>query len=108
MKVLVAGATGAVGRQLVPRLRADGHEVAAITRSDAKRDEIEALGAPPFVADALDPEQVAAAVAAAEPGAIIHELTALSGSLDLRHFERDFALTNRLRTEATDHLLSAG
>jgi nucleoside-diphosphate-sugar epimerase len=108
MKVLVAGATGALGRQLVPRLRADGHEVAAITRSDAKRAEIEALGATPLVADALDPEQVASAVAAAEPEAIVHELTALSGSLDLRHFERDFALTNRLRTEATDHLLSAG
>ncbi|HET7444102.1 MAG TPA: NAD(P)-dependent oxidoreductase [Solirubrobacterales bacterium] len=108
MKVLVAGATGAIGKQLVPRLRADGHEVWAMTRSDAKRAEIEALGATPVRADALDPEQVASAVGAAEPEAIVHELTALSGSLDLRHFDRDFALTNRLRTEATDHLLSAG
>lgn len=108
MKVLVAGATGAIGKQLVPRLRADGHEVTAITRSDARRAEVEALGATPVLADALDPEQVASAVAAAEPEAIVHELTALSGSLDLRHFDRDFELTNRLRTEATDHLLSAG
>jgi nucleoside-diphosphate-sugar epimerase len=108
MKVLVAGATGAIGKQLVPRLRADGHEVTAITRSPARGAEITAMGATPLVADALDPEQVAQAVAEAEPEAIVHELTALAGSLDMRHFERDFELTNRLRTEATDHLLSAG
>jgi hypothetical protein len=59
------------------------------------------------VADALDPEQVADAVAQAQPDVIIHQLTAI-GTLDLRHFDRDFALTNRLRTEGTDHLLSAG
>jgi nucleoside-diphosphate-sugar epimerase len=108
MKVLVAGASGALGKQLVPRLLADGHEVAAMTRSPSKGKEIVAMGAAPVVADALDPDQVARAVAEAEPEAIVHELTALSGSLDLRHFDRDFALTNRLRTEATDHLLSAG
>jgi nucleoside-diphosphate-sugar epimerase len=108
MKVLVAGATGAIGKQLVPRLRADGHEVTAISRGAARSAEISALGATPLLADALDPEQVAQAVAEAEPEAIVHELTALAGSLDLRHFDRDFELTNRLRTEATDHLLSAG
>jgi nucleoside-diphosphate-sugar epimerase len=108
MKILVAGAAGAIGRQLVPRLLATGHEVVGMTRSADKAEAVRALGARPIVADALDPDQVAAAVAAAEPEAIAHELTALAGSLDLRHFDRDFALTNRLRTEATDHLLSAG
>src|SRR5439155_3443855 len=67
-----------------------------------------ALGAPPIVADAPAPDQVARAVAEAEPDVIVHQLTALSGALDMRHFERDFALTNRLRTEGTDHLLAAG
>jgi nucleoside-diphosphate-sugar epimerase len=108
MKVLVAGAAGAIGRQLVPRLAADGHEVFGMTRSAGNEATVRELGATPLIADALDPDQVAAAVAAAEPEAIVHELTGLSGSLDLRHFDRDFALTNRLRTEATDHLLSAG
>jgi nucleoside-diphosphate-sugar epimerase len=108
MKVLVAGAAGAMGKQLVPRLVAAGHEVFGMTRSAAKREAVRELGATPIVADALDPDQVAAAVAEAEPEAIVHELTALSGSLDMRHFDRDFELTNRLRTEATDHLLSAG
>lgn len=107
MKVLVAGATGAIGRQLVPRLVANGHEVVGMTRSEAKVEEVRALGARPVVADALDPEQVAAAVASSEPEAIVHQLTALSGDLDLRNLDRTFATTNRLRIEGTDHLLSA-
>jgi nucleoside-diphosphate-sugar epimerase len=108
MKVLVAGATGALGKQLVPRLVAAGHEVVGMTRSAGKREAVEALGARQVIADALAPEQVAAAVAEAEPEVIVHQLTALSGSLDMRHFDRDFAITNRLRTEGTDHLLAAG
>lgn len=108
MKILVAGATGALGRQLVPRLVANGHEVVGMTRSASKRQAVHDMGATPMVADALDPDAVARVVAEAEPEAIIHQLTALSGSLDLRHFDRDFAQTNRLRTEATDHLLAAG
>jgi nucleoside-diphosphate-sugar epimerase len=108
MKVLVAGATGAIGKQLVPRLVAHGHDVTGMTRSASKADAIRAMGATPVVADALDPDAVARAVAEAEPEVIVHELTALSASLDLRHFDRDFAETNRLRTEATDHLLAAG
>jgi nucleoside-diphosphate-sugar epimerase len=107
MKVFVAGATGAIGRQLVPLLVAAGHEVVGMTRSDSKIGSLRALGATGVVADALDPEQVAAAVASAEPEVIVHELTAIE-SVDIRHFDRDFALTNRLRTEGTDHLLSAG
>ncbi len=108
MKVFVAGATGALGKQLIPQLVSSGHEVVGMTRSEAKRDLVESLGATAAVADALDPDAVGRAVSEAEPDVIVHQLTALSGSIDLRHFERSFALTNRLRTEGTDHLLSAG
>jgi nucleoside-diphosphate-sugar epimerase len=108
MNVFVAGATGALGRQLVPRLVAGGHEVVGMTRSASKRDAVRGLGAAPVVADALDPDAVAGAVAEAAPDVIVHELTALAGSLDVRHFDRSFATTNRLRTEGTDNLLAAG
>ena len=66
------------------------------------------LGAVPLVADALDPDQVAEAVAKARPDVIVHQLTAIPEAIDMRHPERAFELTNRLRTEGTDHLLSAG
>ena len=108
MRVFVAGATGAIGRQLVPRLVAAGYEVHGMTRSESKQAIVLEMGAVPVVADALSPEQVADAVGNAKPDVIIHELTAIPDPLDLRHFDRDFALTNRLRTEGTDHLLSAG
>jgi nucleoside-diphosphate-sugar epimerase len=107
MRVFVAGATGAIGKQLVPRLVAAGHEVHGMTRSESKQAMLYQLGAVPVVADALDPDQVAEAVGTAKPDVIVHQLTAIR-SLDPRHFDRDFALTNRLRTEGTDHLLSAG
>jgi nucleoside-diphosphate-sugar epimerase len=107
MRVFVAGATGAIGKQLVPRLVAAGHEVTGMTRSESKRAMLQELGAVPVVADALDAGQVGEAVSKANPEVIVHELTAIA-SLDPRHFDRDFALTNRLRTEGTDHLLSAG
>ena len=108
MKVLVAGATGAMGKQLLPRLVANGHYVVGITRSEAKLRLVRDLGATGVVADVLDPDDVARVVAQVEPEVIIHQLTALSGDLDMRHFDRTFATTNRLRTEATDHLLAAG
>jgi nucleoside-diphosphate-sugar epimerase len=108
MKILVAGATGAMGKQLLPRLVADGHEVVGITRSEGKLDAIRSLGARGVVADVLDPDGVARVVAEAEPEVIIHELTALNRPFDVRHFDRTFEETNRLRTEATDHLLAAG
>jgi nucleoside-diphosphate-sugar epimerase len=107
MKVFVAGATGAIGRQLLPRLVAAGHEVHGMTRSKSKEALLYELGAVPVIADALDPDQVAQAVGRARPDVIVHELTAI-GAIDMRHFDRDFALTNRLRTEGTDYLLSAG
>jgi nucleoside-diphosphate-sugar epimerase len=113
MKIFVAGATGALGRALVPQLVARGHEVVGMTRSAAKQELVRRLGATPVVADALDPDAVAQAVASAEPEAIVHQLTALSGELsarDMRHPERSPAviMTNRLRIEGTDHLLAAG
>jgi nucleoside-diphosphate-sugar epimerase len=107
MKIFVAGATGVMGRQLLPRLAAAGHEVVGTTRSESRRGAIYELGATPMVADALDPDQVAAAVAGAQPDVIIHQLTAIEG-FDIRNFDRSFAMTNRLRSEGTDYLLSAG
>ena len=111
MKVFVAGASGALGVQLVPELVAAGHQVVAMTRTASKQDGLRALGARPVVADALDPDAVARVVGEAEPEVIVHQLTALSAApsaRDLRHPDRFFAMTNRLRTEATDHLLAAG
>jgi 2-alkyl-3-oxoalkanoate reductase len=113
MKVFLAGATGAIGRALVPQLVARGHEVVGMTRSASKQDLLRGLGARPVLADALDPDAVAQAVASAEPEVIVHELTALSEPMsirDARHPDRSlaFTMTNRLRTEGTDHLLAAG
>ncbi|HEY1774674.1 MAG TPA: NAD(P)-dependent oxidoreductase [Solirubrobacteraceae bacterium] len=113
MKVFVAGATGVLGRVLVPQLVARGHAVVGMTRSASKQDLVRGLGARPIVADALDPDAVAQAVASAEPEVIVHELTALSGPMslrDARHPERfrGAIMTNRLRMEGTDHLLAAG
>jgi 2-alkyl-3-oxoalkanoate reductase len=113
VKVLVAGASGVLGRELVPQLVAGGHELVGMTRSASKQDLVRSLGARPVVVDALDPDAVSEAVASAEPEVIVHQLTALSGPMsirDARHPERSsaFTMTNRLRTEATDHLLAAG
>jgi nucleoside-diphosphate-sugar epimerase len=107
MRVLLAGATGAIGKQLVPRLVKAGHEVHGMTRSESKQAMLAELGAVAVVTDALESDQVARAVGRARPDVIVHQLTAI-GSLNPRHFDRDFALTNRLRTEGTDHLLAAG
>ena len=113
MKIFVAGATGVLGRELVPQLVARGHEVVGMTRSGSKQDLVRSLGARPVVVDALDADAVAEAVASVEPEVIVHELTALSGKMrirDARHPDRSpmAKMTNRLRTEATDHLSAAG
>jgi len=107
MKIFIAGASGAIGSQLVPQLVARGHEVVGTTRSAAKTGALRALGAEPAIVDALDPDSVAGAVARAEPDVVVHQLTALSGPLNSRNAKRAVAETNRLRTEGTDHLLAA-
>lgn len=107
MRVFLAGATGAIGRPLVRQLIERGHEVTASTRSTEKASELGRLGATPAVMDGLDGKAVAAAVTAARPDAIIHQMTALSGKPDLKHFDRWFAGTNALRTKGTDNLLAA-
>jgi 2-alkyl-3-oxoalkanoate reductase len=107
MKILLAGASGAIGRHLVPQLVARGHAVVGTTRSAAKFGALRALGAEPVVVDALDAESVADVVAKAEPEVIVHQLTALSGPMDVRRAKQMAAVTNRLRTEGTDHLLAA-
>jgi 2-alkyl-3-oxoalkanoate reductase len=108
MKIFVAGASGAIGSQLVAQLVDRGHEVVGTTRSAAKTDALRALGAEPVVVDALDPDSVADVVAKAEPEVIVHQLTALNGPMSMRNVKRMAAATNRLRTEGTDHLLAAG
>jgi nucleoside-diphosphate-sugar epimerase len=105
MRIFVAGATGAVGKRLVPLLVERGHEVTGMTRS--RPEIVEELGATAATADAFDRRAVEQAIAKAQPEVVVHQLTALSGASDLRRFDRDFAQTNRLRTEGTDNLLAA-
>jgi nucleoside-diphosphate-sugar epimerase len=107
MKVLVAGATGAVGRRLVPQLVARGHEVVGTTRTADKLPLLRELGADGVLMDGLNAVDVQDVVADEKPDAIVHQMTALAESLDLKHFDRTFATTNRLRTEGTRNLLAA-
>src|SRR3954447_15830185 len=105
MRIFVAGATGAVGKRLVPLLVERGHEGTGMTRARAEGGQ--ELGATAVTADALDRRAVEHAIARARPEVVVHQLTALEGFSDMRHFDRDFAQTNRLRTEGTDNLLAA-
>jgi nucleoside-diphosphate-sugar epimerase len=111
MRVFVAGGTGVMGRRLVPQLVARGHQVTATTTGPGKLGLLEQLGADGVVMDGLDAVSVGEAVAAARPDAIVHQMTAISpvhaGKPDMKHMDRFFATTNRLRTEGTDHLLAA-
>ncbi len=107
MRVLVVGATGAIGRQLIPQLVQAGHQVSATSRSPAKLDSLGAAGANPMLLDGLQAQAVGEVVAKAEPEVIVHEMTAIPASINLRKFEQTFAATNKLRTTGLDHLLAA-
>jgi 2-alkyl-3-oxoalkanoate reductase len=108
MKIFVAGARGAVGRRLLPMLASRGHSVLATTRSVETAAQLSAFGAQPIVIDALDRAAVVRVLEKAQPDVVVHQLTALSHAKSLKHFDREFAVTNRLRTEGTDHLLAGG
>jgi len=107
MRVFVAGGTGAIGTPLVRQLIEHGHQVTATTRHPERADHLRRLGATVTRMDGLDAASVGEAVARAEPDAIIHQMTSLSGKLDMRHFDRTFRTTNALRTTGTRHLLAA-
>lgn len=107
MRIFVAGASGAIGRQLVPLLVEAGNEVVGMTRSPSKVPEIEAAGAQAVVADALDPGATEAALRAAVPEVVVHQLTAIPSAVNPRAFAEDFAPTNRLRREGTRNLVAA-
>src|SRR6516164_343338 len=107
MRVLVAGASGAIGTRLVPHLIDAGHEVIGTHKSAASAERLRALGAEPLQLDLLDPDAVTGAVLAQKPDAIVHQATALANLTDLKNFDRSFHQTNQLRTRGTDALLAA-
>ncbi|MFC9636372.1 NAD-dependent epimerase/dehydratase family protein [Streptomyces mirabilis] len=107
MRVLVAGASGVIGSRLVPLLTAVGHDVVALARSPRRTAALEAAGADVTVADALDRDPLLAAVRQAAPDAVVNLLTAIPSDVNPRRLAKDFALTNRLRTEGTRNLMEA-
>jgi nucleoside-diphosphate-sugar epimerase len=107
MHVFIAGGTGVIGTRLIPQLLRRGHRVTATTRDPAKVAGLQSLGARAVVVDGLHRAEVADAIARAQPDAVVHQMSALGGKLDPKHWDRSFALTNRLRTEGLDHLVAA-
>ncbi len=105
MRIFVAGATGVIGRYLVPSLVAAGHEVTGTTRSAAKAGQLKSAGATPAIVDGLDRQAVLDAVRAAQPDVIVHQMTALASMRSFRDFDSEFAVTSELRTKGTDYLL---
>jgi 2-alkyl-3-oxoalkanoate reductase len=106
MKVLVAGGTGAVGTRLMPLPVQRGCEVVGTTRSPDPAEWLRGIGAEPVIVDGLDGDDVEAAVVPAEPEVVIHQMSGLTAVKDFKRFDAEFAATNRLRTESTDHLLA--
>jgi nucleoside-diphosphate-sugar epimerase len=106
MHILIAGATGAAGRALIPLLIANGHTVTGTTRSESKAGGLRALGANAQIMDGLDAASVKAAIDATQPDVIVHQMTALTG-IDMKNIDKAFHVTNRLRTEGTEHILAA-
>lgn len=107
VRIFVAGATGAMGKRLVPLLVAGGHHVVATSRMPNKLDALRAQGTDPVVVDGLDKDAVTKAIESSRPDVIVHQMTALASMRDLKRFDCEFALTNRLRTEGTEYLLAA-
>jgi nucleoside-diphosphate-sugar epimerase len=107
MRVFVAGATGVIGQYLVPGLIEAGHDVTASTRSPLKANQLKGQGATPVIVDGLDREAVLKAVAAAQPEVIVHQMTALTSLKSFRNLDKQFAVTNELRSAGTDYLLEA-
>jgi len=107
LRIFLAGGAGAIGRPFISQAASRGHEIVATTTSKSRTALLASLGATPVVLDGLDASAVGEAVARARPDAIVHQMTALAGRPDMRHFDRWFAQTNRLRTEGTRHLLAA-
>jgi nucleoside-diphosphate-sugar epimerase len=107
MRVFVAGASGVLGRRLVPQLIDAGHEVVGTHNSPASGARLHTLGAKPVMLDLLDAEAVRRAVLENGPDAIVHEATALAGVRFGRSLDRAFAGTNALRTTGTDTLIAA-
>jgi 2-alkyl-3-oxoalkanoate reductase len=108
MRVFVAGATGVIGRHLVPSLVEAGHDVTGTTRSPARATELQAAGATPVIVDGLDRQAVLDAVKAAQPEIIVHQMTALASMRSFRNFDKEFAVTNELRVKGTDYLWRDG
>src|SRR6476661_3350302 len=107
MKVFVAGASGAIGRRLVPQLLAAGHEVTGMTRHEENAEAIRAAGAGAVVCDVFDAAALESALSEAAPEVVLHELTALPPRLDPKAKDDPLAPTNRLRTEGTRNLIAA-
>ena len=105
MRIFLAGASGVIGRRIVPRLVADGHEVAGMTRSELNVDLLRALGAEPVVCDVYDAAAVKAAVLGFGPELVMHQLTDLPD--DARHVRDNRGANARIRREGTRNLLDA-
>jgi nucleoside-diphosphate-sugar epimerase len=107
MRILIVGATGALGKRLVPLLIAAGHEVVATTRTVNKMQGLHSVGAEPILLDLLDRDAVKRAVQSARPDAVVHQASSLARMRSLKHFDNEFGMTNRLRVEGTENLMAA-